>query len=194
MGLAHPHTRVFRTTLLDQWRNLRLCCLGWALQSMTFALMSKEGCMYGTDRWHGAKGLSRPWDWSSEIARYHTHASPLLQPTPAGLPRVAPGADTYRSALLGSGSWAHFPPSGPRASCWALPGRRRALPTPSPGGSCSSSGPPCKPEKEKAESGGVCEAGDCFMPDPIRDAWLFTHEGTPKAGRKTRFRDVSLFF
>ena len=74
---------------------------------------------------------------------------------PAGLagrfavcPRPPEPGGTYRSAPQGSGSSAGSLPSWPRASCWARPGRHTAPPTPSPSGSCSSGGPPCRPGTE----------------------------------------------
>lgn len=72
----------------------------------------------------------------------HSQESPL--PVPTSSPRLG----TYRSAQPGNGSWMHSPLSGPQVSCWALLGRRTVPPTPSPVGSCSSDGLPCRPEKD----------------------------------------------
>lgn len=68
-------------------------------------------------------------------------------------PASSPRLGTYRSAQPGNGSWMHSPLSGPQVSCWALLGRHTVLPTPSPVGSCSSDGLPCRPEKDTQSQG-----------------------------------------
>ena len=75
-------------------------------------------------------------------------AGGVYRSAPPGRPRPPEPGGTYRSAPQGSGSSAGSLPSGPRASCWARPGRHTAPPTPSPSGSCSSGGPPCRPGTE----------------------------------------------
>lgn len=105
-------------------------------------------------------------------------------------PPRSPG--THRSALLGSGSWPRSRPAGPRASCWAPPGRHTAPPTPSPAGSYSSGGPPCRPERDGRVKGAAGRApreaggprrGGAAPPSPARTRREWAGAGS---GKKTR--------
>lgn len=106
----------------------------------------------------GGTGISLQWGLRSvdrdgaELSGSADHSARQRKSQP-GVPTSCPPASsprlgTYRSAQPGNGSWMHSPLSGPQVSCWALLGKRTVPPTPSPVGSCSSGGLPCRPEKD----------------------------------------------
>lgn len=95
--------------------------------------------------------------WTREAARLAAGPQFTCRDAQSHGPPPGPGR-TYRSARPGSGSWTRSPPSGPRTSCWAPPGRRTGPPTPSAAGPCSADGPPCRPETQRRSQGATRRA------------------------------------
>lgn len=98
------------------------------------------------------------------------------------------GLIAYMPPQQWSGSSWRCRPSGRWCRRWVQPGRHTAPPTPSPGGPCSSGGPPCRTEggKERREERGGEEVSCLTHTDDIKFINRLLVLSVGKAGRPVR--------